>query len=351
MSESVQQEILKPFTQADSSTARKFGGTGLGMSIVNALVSLMNGQFTIQSEEGKGTVMTVILPLEVSDEEVDYLTPTSVEFSSIKALVVDDNQIALETMQRTLQGFGCKVECASDGESAIALTLEAIEATQPFNIAFIDWRMPSIDGLQAIKSIKEKAGDKAPVIILETAYGREILAQNDNIAWDGIIVKPILASDLYNAVVTHCSKAIDWHEHKSEAVSIVQEKALQGLNILVAEDNAVNQMVMNSILTNLGASVTIAGNGQIAIDEVENGLTSFDLILMDMQMPVMDGLEAARVLKQTNIPIVALTANAMKQERDMCFEAGMSDYLTKPIDTPLMISVIHKWTKKESQAQ
>jgi signal transduction histidine kinase/CheY-like chemotaxis protein len=342
MSEETLENILSPFTQANTSIAREHGGTGLGLSIVSALCHLMGGELIITSEEGHGTKVQVSLPLQSSNHDMPYQKSTHIDFAKVRVLVADDSEIARRSIVAILEGFGCVVDSVDSGQACVDSVLLHLDTPDAYHIVFLDWRMSGMDGFEAMKTIKQKAGHRAPVIIIDTAYGRELIYQNhDATKLDGLLVKPVTPSDLFDMLVTklNTSPAVSQTPH-----DVASDQRLAGLHVLIAEDNSVNQVVEKAILNSFGARVSIADNGQVAFDLVTAGEQTFDLILMDMQMPIMDGLTATKALRQTeqgrSIPIVALTANAMKQERDNCIAAGMNDYLTKPIDPELVVNTI-----------
>ena len=351
MSPETQRDVMKPFTQADTSIARNFGGSGLGLSIVKSLVELMGGTFELQSELGKGTTATVRLPFGISHEVAPPQQGGSeIDFARIRVLVVDDNDGARKSIAAMIDGFGCQVQTAIDGLAAVAAVREALESKHPFDVVFMDWRMPRLDGLAAAKQIREFSKEASPIIILETAYGRELLSEHDSehdVA--EILVKPVTPSDLFDTLAK-CAHQEGWHR-RIRSLDTIDESALVGFRVLVVEDNVVNQMVVRAILEKFGANVTVAANGQMAVDLVSNPHRTFDVILMDMQMPVMDGLSATRLIRQLPegaiLPIIALTANAMKTEREQCISAGMDEYLTKPVDAPVLVNTIRYFMVKK----
>lgn len=350
MSSDTMREVMKPFTQADVSIARDYGGTGLGLSIVKSLVEMMGGTFKLSSEVGEGTVATVSIPFGTSKERLVYDDMSAeFDFSRIHVLVVDDSEGTRDAIAAMIEGFGCHVQKVNDGLEAVETTQKALHDGRPFDIVYMDWRMPRLDGLAAAKKIRELSKEASPIIILETAYGRELLSEQAGEGdFEEILVKPVTPSDLYDSIVK-CAHKEGWHR-RIDNVHDAAPDALKGMHVLVAEDNVVNQMVVRAILEKSGAEVTVAPQGKIALDLVAKPEMPFDLILMDMQMPVMDGLTATRAIRElpenNSLPIVALTANAMKSEREQCLAAGMDEYLTKPVDAPLMINTIRYFVSK-----
>lgn len=348
MSEETLANVLDPFTQASASTAREHGGTGLGLSIVSALCHIMDGELVITSEEGLGTTVRVSLPLLPSDHDIPYQQNSPIDFTKIRVLVADDSEIARRSIVAILEGFGCRVDSVDSGQACLDSVLRELDSPDTYNIVFLDWRMPDMDGLETMQAIRHQAGDRAPIIIIDTAFGRELIYQHQGAdQLDGVLVKPITPSDLFDTLVNTLNTSASASVTTRDADSA---KRLAGLHVLIVEDNTVNQVVEKAILQSYGAHVSIADNGQVAYDLVTEGENSFDLILMDMQMPIMDGLTATKALRQTergrSVPIVALTANAMKQERDNCLKAGMNDYLTKPIDPEKVVKTILRCCSK-----
>jgi signal transduction histidine kinase/DNA-binding response OmpR family regulator len=354
MSPQTQRDVMKPFTQADTSIARNFGGSGLGLSIVKSLVELMGGTFQLASELGKGTTATVMLPFGVSNEVATHQQGGSeIDFTRIRVLVVDDNEGARNAISAMIEGFGCRVQTAVDGQAAVEAVRAELGSEHPFDVVFMDWRMPRLDGLAAAKQIRELSKEASPIIIWETAYGRELLTEHESEQdISEILVKPVTPSDIFDTLAK-CAHREGWHR-VIRPIDNIDDHALVGLRVLVVEDNVVNQMVVRAILEKFGANVTVAANGQMAVDLVSNPHRTFDVILMDMQMPVMDGLSATRLIRQLpageSLPIVALTANAMKTERDQCIAAGMDEYLMKPVDAPVLVNTIRYFIAKKPRA-
>jgi len=345
MDEETVDHIFNPFEQADNSITRRFGGTGLGLSIVQQLISLMNGSLSVQSIKGEGTTFTVQLPFEKSEIEINYRAYESTSFEKLRVLVVDDSVEAVEVLEHILQGFGCHTALAYDAEHGIELVQQADKKNEPFDFVLMDWRLPSMDGLAASAEIKQH-NQHPPVIIVETAYGQQLLrgerANTEHV--DALLTKPIPPSSLFDTLIRFMDKTAV--EATGVEVSDISMR-LSGLHLLLVEDNVINQEVACKMLERAGASVLVANHGEEALSWMERSGARIDAILMDMQMPVMDGLQATQQIRERRewklIPIIAMTANARKEDRQACLEAGMNDHVPKPIDPELLFSTITQW--------
>ncbi len=370
-----QARIFSGFTQAEASTTRRFGGTGLGVAISQRLVALMGGELRLDSALGQGSIFhfTLQLPVAAADGEeqaadglsrlqslqlmklrqpVQPLQPAP----PLRALVVDDNPTARDVLRRMAQSLGWAVDAADSGEAALSLLQDQLTRGERYDAVFVDWQMPGLDGWATTRQIREGrlAGD-ASVVVMVTAHGREMLEQRsstDQQLLDGFLVKPVTASMLLDAVVD----ARRSHDlpHPSARGAQPAGARLAGMRLLVVEDNLNNQQVARELLEDEGADVQIAGNGQIAVEAVAAADPPFDVVLMDLQMPVMDGFTAtARIrqdLQKTSLPIVAMTANAMASDREACLAAGMNDHVGKPFDLDHLVQVLRRMAGLGSSA-
>jgi two-component system sensor histidine kinase/response regulator len=350
-----QAHIFDGFSQAETSTTRRFGGTGLGLTICKRLVGLMDGQLQIESEIGQGSTFFFDIPLAIEPEQAlprQLALPEGAV--AMKALLVHENQAARDMAVAMMRTLGWQVDVAASGEEAIAL-IESRMASSPFpyQAVFINQQLVQMDGWQAGMRIRQLRGHIAtPIVMLVTAHARETLTKRHQ---DGesspivFLVKPFTASILRHAVESTQA------EPSAGVNAEVNTTAhpLMGMKILLVEDNMINQQVAQELLSAEGAEVHIAGNGKLGVEAVANEHPAFDAVLMDLQMPVMDGFTACRLirseLKLTNLPIIAMTANAMSSDRDACLEAGMTDHVGKPFNLPHLIATLLLHTGRSTQ--
>lgn len=346
-----QTNLFEAFSQADASTTRKFGGTGLGLSISKHLVEMMGGEIWVESEAGVGSkfVFTAVFGLSIEGEASGLLRSEPEEsLRGLKVLVVDDNENSRVILTEILESYSFKVKTASSGKDAIA-ALESAET--PFDLVLADWKMPGMDGLELGEYIKnDPLLPTPPTVIMVTAYGREEIAQQaEDIGLDGFLLKPVNPSVLLNTIM-------ECFGGQSSAIKIKQSSsdmgrgllgAISGAELLLVEDNDINQQVARELLESVGMRVSIANNGKEGVEMVESRF--WDLVLMDIQMPVMDGYEASRAIRELpgyqDLPIVAMTANAMSGDRELCLAAGMNDHVAKPIDPSNLYATLKKWIK------
>nr|WP_295786709.1 response regulator [Rhodoferax sp.] len=341
--------IFEGFSQAEASTTRRFGGTGLGLAISQRLVRLMGGELAVDSTPGVGSSFHFSIPFVPWAGETAPVQTDHTALHGLRVLVVDDNASAREVMQGLVQSFGWQVDLAASGTEAIGMLESRRLSGQRTDVVLIDWRMPVMDGWDTSLHLRSlfPAG-QMPLIVMVTAHGRELLAQRQAefpAVLDGFLVKPVTASILYDAVA-------DAHTGRNRSIlpPPVQpqpaQQRLAGVRVLVAEDNLTNQQVARELLQNEGASVTLADTGRAAIAAITESrqLPAFDVVLMDIQMPEMDGYTATREIRNRlglrDLPIIAMTANAMATDRMVALEAGMNDHVAKPFDLSHLIAVI-----------
>ncbi|MFH2134377.1 MAG: response regulator [Pseudomonadota bacterium] len=341
--------MFLPFSQADSSTTRKYGGSGLGLAISKHLVEMMGGTISLSSESGKGTTFTFTARFaRVRESEIPKSKRLPEELSRLKVLVVDDVDSALEVMSSMLKPFTCKVTCVKSGMAALE-ALEQAPVGDPYNLVFMDWNMPGLDGIEASRLIKQHPHlSKIPTIIMVTAHGREmVMEQANEVKIDGFLIKPVTASMLADAIIgvlgTH--QGDENIEDAAQAWGVPRLNNILNAHILLVEDNAINRQLAMELLKQAGLVVTTANNGQEAVDLVSR--MHFDAVLMDIHMPIMDGFEATRIIRgmpqHASLPIIAMTANAMAGDRERCFAAGMNDHVAKPIDPDLLFAALNTW--------
>jgi signal transduction histidine kinase/DNA-binding response OmpR family regulator len=386
-------KLFQPFAQADSSTTRKYGGTGLGLTISKRLAEMMGGEIWVESQAGQGSTFCFTANFGLGKEKAKKRFKPASELRGMKVLVVDDNATSRGILQEMLESFSFEVSLAASGKEGIT-ELEVASKDKPFELVIMDWKMPGMDGIEASKRIKNQTHlSKIPPIILVTAYGREeIMQQAEQVGLDGFLIKPISPSMLFDAImqafgeaVPESSRVAQKHEQEAEAL-----KHIQGARVLLVEDNEINQQVAKEILEGAGLIVALATNGQEAVNEVKK--TNYDAVLMDVQMPVMDGYTATKEIRKwesvsanadsdvletedrgqmtddreqrtevrgrrsevrtqhsalstqhSALPIIAMTAHAMAGDEDKSFQAGMNGHVTKPIDPDQLFATLQKW--------
>ncbi|MDT3427009.1 PAS domain S-box-containing protein [Paenibacillus forsythiae] len=341
--------LFQAFTQADSSTTRKFGGTGLGLAISRKLVEMMGGNLWAESKPGEGSTFAFTAWFGIRKAGGSSNREVPKEMRSLRMLVVDDNRAARELLVKNLQDFNFSASAVSSGEEAI-LALEEADEHAPYDLVFLDWEIEGEYGLETARRIKKHAGLKViPAVILVTAFGKDVsLKQADVADLDDMLVKPVNQSLLYDTIINLFAP----HSGELPLPSSVNEKdyKLEGLRVLLAEDNEINQQIAVELLKSQGVETEVASNGAEAVRMLgELPESYFQLVLMDMQMPLMDGFEAARRIREQGLelPIIAMTARTMPEEREKCLAAGMNDHVSKPIDPDILFSIIDKWTPED----
>ncbi len=344
-------ELFDSFTQADASITRKYGGSGLGLAICQKLVALMGGEIGVESQlqVGSNFWFTTTLKKQTSKQQHIDLAPADIRGKKI--LVVDDNETNREILRNQLSNWGCMPIDVPDAESALIQLRMAAEDGKPFPLALLDYQMPDMDGAQLGRAIKRDPNlDDTALAMLTSGGQKGEAAMMKEIGFAGYLSKPINPSILHETIITILSEVDTVPEDQREFVTrhTVQEKQhWLKIRILLVEDNFVNQKVIVRQLEKLGYRADIAGNGQEAYEAVST--IPYDLVLMDCNMPVMDGYDATKKIRETegikDIPIIALTANAMKEDEEKCLAAGMNDYLTKPVNRNILGNTITKWAK------
>ncbi|HSH90600.1 MAG TPA: response regulator [Ramlibacter sp.] len=352
------EHLFQSFHQADASTTRRYGGTGLGLAISKQLATLMGGDIGVDSAPGEGSTFWFTAQLQcVQDETVEVAN--QVDLRGRRALVVDDNDVARAVIGGMLRSLSLEVTCLASGEAAVAAAREAALAGEPFDLLYVDWRMPHMDGIETAARIRGLGLDRPPIAIMVTAFDRdELLRQSEANAFADVLVKPVSSRDLQQVAIRALKRvhaeAVSCDEPPEPAQPRAGLEALKGARVLLVEDNDINQMIAVAMLEEVGTLVDVAEDGLQALQKVESG--GYDAVLMDMQMPVMDGVEATREIRKIphlrGLPIIAMTANAMEQDRRKCLDAGMDDFLSKPIDPDMLWEVLQRWVKfkRESTA-
>ena len=346
-------KLFQSFAQADASTTRKYGGTGLGLAICKKLAELMGGEIWVESDYGKGSRFSFSVRFEKTDEiqKSVALYVATVDLQGMRVLVVDDNATSREILTSELTRFGFKVSQAASGFDA----LEKVEENRkkPFDLIVMDWKMPGMTGIEAAERIRAmKELEKTPQVLMVTAYGREeIMKQAAGVGIKGFLVKPVNRSVLFDTIMEIFGK--ESSRRKKKAVKSMKGsdelRRLNGVKVLLTEDNEINQQVATEMLEGAGVTVKIANNGKEALDAV--AAEDFDAVLMDIQMPVMDGLQAASAIRSElginaeKLPVIAMTAHAMVEDREKSLKAGMNDHITKPINPEELFRTLLKWVK------
>ncbi len=343
-------KLFQAFSQADMSTTRKYGGTGLGLTISKRLVNMMGGEIWVESEAGKGSEFIFSAKFGLARKFSRRRLEPTVDLRGMRVLVIDDNASSREILQSLLETMSFEVTVAASAEEGIA-ELENEAKIRPYRLVLMDWKMPGMDGIKATELIKNLPSlPQKPKVIIATAYGREeVMQRSEKVGVDGFLLKPVGQSVLFDSIMIALGKGAQERETVKRVNCRDEEelRKIRGARILLAEDNEINQQVAEEILQQAGLVVRSANNGKEAVEMVNAG--NFDVVLMDIQMPVMGGFEATQEIRRNerfqDLPIIAMTAHAMAGDREKSIEAGMNDHLTKPIDPDQLISALVKWVK------
>ena len=361
--------IFDPFTQVDGSTTRKYGGTGLGLAICKQLAELMGGEIGVTSKPGHGSTFWFTLRLEQQNGELSTVpdVQTQIDLAGTKILVVDDNATNRLLVTTLLTHWACRFASAVDAKEGLALLLDAARADDPFQVALLDQEMPGMDGLEMARRIKGDPLLAATLLIMVTSLGqRGDAAKLEKIGFSGYLSKPVRQSHLHGCIALVLGRARQAGDDSATEVSpqnrgivtrySVAECAVNGVRILLAEDNIINQKVAQNMLGKLGYKADVVADGREAVRALE--MINYDIVLMDCQMPEMDGYEATTMIRDPNsnvhnhaVPIIAMTANAMQGDREKCLQSGMDDYLSKPVKKEEMAGMIEKWYRRDTSRE
>nr|WP_319493752.1 response regulator [uncultured Desulfobacter sp.] len=354
MTQEQQDSLFHAFTQADNSFTRKYGGTGLGLTISKRLSELMGGGIGVASEYGKGSTFFFTVRLTVDNKQETRKQVTADDaLHQKKVLVIDDNETARGIFQSYLENMGFRVETVDSGQAGLDCIERSVK-TDPFEIILLDWKMPAMDGMETCGRIHLMANLwPTPKIIMATAYGRaEARNQGQKNGLDGFVTKPVTQSTLYDAIMAAYGRNVISKPQRLDGY-MTKAKMRHGARILLAEDNEINQQIALEILESAGLSVDVANDGQEAVDAVK--AQKYDLVLMDIQMPIMNGMQATARIREfktaTQLPIIAMTAHAMAGDREKSLAVGMQDHVTKPIDPKALFNAIIRWIPPVTQTR
>ncbi len=344
------ERLFESFQQADSSTTRKYGGTGLGLAICKRLAEAMGGRVGVQSQAGRGSLFWCRLPLGISAHKQQVLQAQP-SLRGRRVLVVDDNDSARRVLHDMLVGMSFRVETAVSGSAALR-QVQLADQRQPFDLVLLDWQMPDMDGIETARQLQQIGLQAQPRLLMVTAHGREeVLHEARQVGVDDVLLKPLNPSVLLDAVVTSlASHSAPGPAGVAPATVGEALPKLAGKRVLLVEDNELNREVACGLLEESGLQIEQAEDGAQAVDiMLAKGEGYFDAVLMDMQMPVLDGLAATRRLRAeaqfAHLPIIAMTANALPADRERCLDAGMDDHLGKPLDPDLLWRTLARWLR------
>lgn len=345
-------QLFQPFRQADESSTRQFSGAGMGLALAKKLVEMLGGQVYAESQHGQGSIFSFEIWCGLGEECLSQ--PANFSIEGLHALVVDDNPIDRQILKEQLDSVGIRVEVCATGAESLQL-ISAADGEDPFSVVFMDWRLPEIDGIEIIRKIRKMATKNAsPAIILVTAFEIEDVRDQAELAGvKAFLPKPVTPSNIWSALFEACSSPIikPCSTEKNNNTNI----DLRGMRVLLVEDNDLNQQIASELLQSAGVTVTLADNGKTALELLHSAPDPlpYDLVLMDIQMPIMDGHQATLELRKDErfkeLPIIALTAHAMEDERQLCLDEGMNGHISKPIEPQLLFKLLSRWTKKQPE--
>lgn len=341
--------LFVAFSQGDNSITRKFGGTGLGLTISKLLVEMMDGEIVVESQLGVGSTFSFTAEFTRQKVEERKASLTPVDIVGLRVLIVDDNQLSREVLTEQLLSFRLEPTAVNSGAMALRELERAALSTKPYDLVLMDWRMPVMDGIETAKMMRRSNKlNNIPLTIMVTAFDQEnINHQAENAGIKAFLLKPINPSLLFDTIMQVLGREVpaSLRMKPMQKPLLHRKENLKGARILLVEDVLLNQQVATEILESTGIIVEIANNGQEAVDAVAHN--HYDAILMDIQMPVMGGYAATRLIRNDKknelLPIIAMTAHAMQGARNECLEAGMNDYISKPIDPEYLFTTLERW--------
>ena len=340
MTQEFQEKIFDTFTREEKAQIDKIEGTGLGMAITKAIVDTMKGSIELQSAPGKGSEFHITLDLEKADTKVEDM-----KLPPWRMLVVDNNKDLCQSAVESLREIGIEAQWAVDGETAVAMAKKCHEEDNGFEIVLLDWKMPGMDGLHTAREMRKHLGENVPILIISAYDWSEIEEEAKEAGVQGFISKPLFKSNLYLGLSRYMLDAPE-EETRKETVS---HRSFHGKRILLAEDNDLNWEIAEDLLSEAGFQLERAENGQICVEKFEQSeLGCYDVVLMDIRMPVMNGYDAAKAIralprKDANLPIIAMTADAFSDDIQRCLDCGMNEHVAKPIDVDRLTQLLKKY--------
>ena len=352
MTELQQQQLFAAFSQGDQSITRRFGGTGLGLAISKQLIHMMGGDIAVASSEGKGSRFWFSVPFEMLAQPAE--TRRTPALGQLRLLVADDNRTTRELIVKLIEAWGWLADEVDSGFAAIELYRERLAQQQPYDVVLADWHMPVMDGLATAKAIRQAAsGQRQPIVVMVNAFARNHLEEISSAAEaDVVLMKPITGSSLFDALHQALITKNDGGEQRILHQPLGTE--LAGVHFLLVEDNHLNQAVARGILEHMGATLDVVGDGLQAVERLRTEALRYDIVLMDMQMPVMDGFSATHIIRtelRLSLPVIAMTAGVLASERERCMTAGISDFIAKPVVVEEMMEVILRPLPKRPPVQ